>query len=49
MALKVPAYRLRAGYTQAIVTLSDSETGKRRDYWRWARMYYSGRQPSARR
>ncbi|MCC7388306.1 MAG: site-specific integrase [Phycisphaerales bacterium] len=28
-----PAYRLRAGYTQAIVTLTDSATGKRRDYW----------------
>jgi hypothetical protein len=30
---KVPAYRQRSGYTQAIVTLTDSETKKRRDYW----------------
>jgi len=28
-----PAYRLRKGYTQAIVTLTDSVTRRRRDYW----------------
>lgn len=28
-----PKYRQRAGYTQAITTLSDAVTGKRRDYW----------------
>lgn len=30
---KIPAYRKRVGYTQAIVTLTDSTSGKRRDYW----------------
>lgn len=30
---KVPAYRSRKGYEQAIVTLTDSVSGKRRDYW----------------
>ncbi|MBC7772689.1 MAG: site-specific integrase [Pyrinomonadaceae bacterium] len=30
---KMPAYRKRKGYDQAIVTLTDSATGKRRDYW----------------
>jgi len=30
---RVPAYRQRSGYTQAIVTLTDAETRKRRDYW----------------
>ena len=30
---KTPTYRLRRGYTHAIVTLSDAATGKRRDYW----------------
>lgn len=30
---KPPAYRLRSGYTQAIVTLTDAETRQRRDYW----------------
>ncbi len=30
---KPPAYRQRKGYDQAIVTLTDAETGKRRDYW----------------
>ena len=30
---KPPAYRQRKGYDQAIVTLTDSRTGKRRDYW----------------
>jgi len=30
---KPPAYRQRPGYTQAIVTLTDSRTGKRPDYW----------------
>lgn len=30
---KTPAYRKRKGYTQAIVTLTDSATSKRRDYW----------------
>jgi hypothetical protein len=29
----LPAYRLRRGYSQAIVTLTDSATGKRKDYW----------------
>ena len=30
---KTPSYRCRTGYTQAIVTLTDSVTRKRRDYW----------------
>ena len=30
---KTPAYRTRAGYNQAIVTLTDSATKRRRDYW----------------
>lgn len=30
---KSPSYRQRPGYTQAIVTLTDSRSGKRRDYW----------------
>ncbi|MDQ7014250.1 MAG: hypothetical protein Q9O74_10180, partial [Planctomycetota bacterium] len=30
---KPPAYRQRKGDDQAIVTLTDSVTGKRRDYW----------------
>lgn len=30
---KTPSYRTRAGYSQAIVTLTDKPTGKRRDYW----------------
>ncbi|MBX3408209.1 MAG: site-specific integrase [Phycisphaeraceae bacterium] len=30
---KVPAYRCRSGYDQALVTLTDSASGKRRDYW----------------
>lgn len=30
---KTPAYRTRKGYDQALVTLTDSRTGKRRDYW----------------
>ncbi len=30
---RVPAYRQRSGYTQAIVTLTDAETRQRRDYW----------------
>lgn len=30
---RVPSYRSRAGYTHALVTLTDSATGKRRDYW----------------
>jgi integrase len=30
---KTPAYRLRKGYTQAIVTLTDAVTKRRRDYW----------------
>jgi len=29
---RVPAYRLRTGYDQAIVTLTDAVTKKRRDY-----------------
>jgi hypothetical protein len=28
-----PTYRNRKGYSQAIVTLTDSKSGKRRDYW----------------
>ncbi len=31
--LALPAYRQRKGYDQAIVTLTDSVSGKRRDYW----------------
>lgn len=30
---KTPSYRRRPGYTQAIVTLSDSATKGRRDAW----------------
>ena len=30
---KTPQYRQRAGYSQAIVTLTDAKTKKRRDYW----------------
>ncbi len=30
---KPPAYRKRDGYDQALVTLTDSHTRKRRDYW----------------
>ncbi|MCK6475968.1 MAG: site-specific integrase [Phycisphaerales bacterium] len=30
---KVPSYRSRPGSSQALVTLTDSVTGKRRDYW----------------
>lgn len=30
---KTPSYRKRSGYDQAIVTLTDSSTKKRRDYW----------------
>lgn len=30
---RVPSYRVRAGYSHAIVTLTDSASGKRRDYW----------------
>jgi len=30
---KVPAYRQRSGYDQAIVTLTDAVTKRRRDYW----------------
>lgn len=30
---KTPSYRQRPGYSQALVTLSDSDTGQRRDYW----------------
>ncbi|MCO6436788.1 MAG: hypothetical protein J5J06_06850 [Phycisphaerae bacterium] len=29
----MPSYRRRTGYTQAIVTLTDSLSKKRRDYW----------------
>ena len=29
----LPTYRLREGYTQAIVTLTDALSGKRKDYW----------------
>jgi len=32
-ASKVPAYRARPEYGQAIVTLTDAASGKRRDYW----------------
>ncbi len=31
--VKPPAYRQREGYDQAIVTLTDAHTKKRRDYW----------------
>jgi len=30
---KIPSYRQRKGYDQALVTLTDAATGKRRDYW----------------
>ena len=30
---KTPSYRSRKGYTQALVTLTDSVTKKRRDCW----------------
>jgi integrase len=30
---KTPSYRQRKGYDQALVTLTDAATGKRRDYW----------------
>src|ERR1043165_322228 len=30
---KTPTYRLRADYGQAIVTLTDAVTNKRKDYW----------------
>ncbi len=30
---KTPQYRIRKGYSQALVTLTDSRTKKRRDYW----------------
>lgn len=30
---KTPSYRRRQGYSNALVTLTDSATGKRRDYW----------------
>lgn len=30
---RVPGYRKRQGYSHALVTLTDSATGKRRDYW----------------
>ena len=33
MPKKAPSYRQRAGYDQAIVTLTDSVTKKRRDFW----------------
>ena len=33
MAKRTPSYRQRSGYDQAIVTLTDSVTKKRRDYW----------------
>ncbi|MCC7406694.1 MAG: hypothetical protein IT442_01395 [Phycisphaeraceae bacterium] len=33
MARKVPSYRVREGYNQAIVTLTDADTGRQRDYW----------------
>ena len=33
MPKRTPSYRLRKGHGQAIVTLSDSFTKKRRDYW----------------
>ncbi|MCC7406675.1 MAG: site-specific integrase [Phycisphaeraceae bacterium] len=33
MTHKVPSYRTRPGYNKALVTLTDADTGKRRDYW----------------
>ncbi len=33
MPKRPPSYRQPKGYDQAIVTLTDTRTGKRRDYW----------------
>lgn len=33
MPRKTPSYRQRKGYDQAMVTLTDARTRKRRDYW----------------
>ncbi len=33
MPRKVPTYRQRKGYDQALVTLHDARTKQRRDYW----------------
>ena len=33
MPKKTPSYRQRSGYDQALVTLTDSQTRQRRDYW----------------
>lgn len=33
MPTKVPSYRKRKGYSQALVTLTDAATRRRRDYW----------------
>ena len=33
MPRKTPSYRKPRGYDQAIVTLTDAPTKKRRDYW----------------
>jgi integrase len=33
MSTTIPSYRRRPGYSQALVTLTDSHTKKRRDYW----------------
>ncbi|MBL4697355.1 MAG: hypothetical protein JKX70_00830, partial [Phycisphaerales bacterium] len=30
---KTPTYRKRKGYTQALVTLRDAQTGQRKDFW----------------
>lgn len=30
---KPPAYRLRKGYSQVIVTLTDEPSGRRKGYW----------------
>ena len=30
---KTPSYRQRTGYTQAIVTLTDAVTKRRKDFW----------------
>ena len=33
MRTRVPSYRKRKGYSQALVTFTDAVTGRRRDYW----------------
>lgn len=38
------SYRQRSGYSQAIVTLADSATEKRRDYWLGERGFRESRE-----